>query len=119
MSSLKIMDLRSTYGVFINPSSSNPGKIQPETWVSLKIDCSIHFGIQNEWIVKWKPINVICSAVGSQARKKLNVELVKLGAKLIMNWQDDITHLVTEKIMLTQKVSSLYIFLIFICIKKT
>ena len=103
-STLQIMDLGSTYGVFINPSTNNPGKINPNMWTSLQANTSFHFGIKNEWTVKWKDINVICSAVSSQARKKLNQELVKLGAKVILAWQNGITHLVTDKIMLTQKV---------------
>ncbi|KAI9554004.1 hypothetical protein GHT06_019276 [Daphnia sinensis] len=101
---LKIMDLGSTYGVFINPSAANPGKVEPKTWVNLEADSSFHFGVKNEWIVKWKNISVVCSALGSTERRRLNKELTMLGAESLSEWQHGITHLVTDKIMLTQKV---------------
>ena len=98
------MDLGSTYGVFINPTAIKTGKIEPKTWVTLDRDSTIHFGVMNEWIVKWRDISVVCSGVGSQERKRLIKALVMLGAKLLLDWQDDVTHLVTESIVLTQKV---------------
>lgn len=98
------MDLGSTYGVFINPAAIKTGKIEPKTWVLLDRDSSLHFGVKNEWIVKWRDIYVVCSGVGSQERRRLIGELLMLGAKLLSDWQDDITHLVTESIVLTQKV---------------
>ncbi|KZS06186.1 putative Nibrin [Daphnia magna] len=101
---LKIMDLGSTYGVFINPSTTNTGKVEPKTWVNLEADSSFHFGVKNEWIVKWKNISVVCSALGSAERRRLNKELTMLGAESLSEWQHGITHLVTDKIMLTQKV---------------
>lgn len=104
------MDLGSTFGVHIinNTSASTvPRKAEPNTWTTLDVNMSFHFGVKNEWTVNWKNINVICSAVGSTERKKLNQQLVMLGAKLVLNWQNDITHLVTDKISLTQKVTLL------------
>lgn len=98
------MDLGSTYGVFINPSATNTGKVEPQTWVNLEADSSFHFGVKNEWKVKWKNISVVCSALGSADRRRLNKELNMLGAESLSDWQRGITHLVTDKIMLTQKV---------------
>lgn len=98
------MDLASSYGVCVNPSAFNNGKIEPKTWVSLEKDFTLHFGIKNEWVVRWKDIFVVCSAIGATERRKLNKELAILGAKLFSDWQENISHLVTDKIVLTQKV---------------
>ncbi len=98
------MDLGSTYGIFVNLSATNTDKIESKVWVSLDIDFTFQFGVKNDWTVKWRNISVVCSALGSVERKQLHRELSTLGAKLLSDWQDDITHLVTDKIMLTQKV---------------
>jgi hypothetical protein len=98
------MDLGSTYGIFINLSANNPEKIEPKVWFPLNVDSSFQFGVKNDWTIKWRNVSVVCSALGSVERKQLHRELSMLGAKLLSDWQDDITHLVTDKIMLTQKV---------------
>ncbi len=98
------MDLGSTYGILINLSATNTEKIKSKVWVTLDIDSTFQFGVKNDWTVKQRNISVVCSALGSVERKQLHRELTMLGAKLLPDWQDDITHLVTDKIMLTQKV---------------
>jgi len=98
------MDLGSTYGIIINFSATNTGKIESKVWVTLDIDSTFQFGVKNDWTVQWRNISVVCSALGSVERKRLHRKLTMLGAKLLSDWQDDITHLVTDKILLTQKV---------------
>ena len=104
---IKIKDLGSSYGTYINPSAANKGKIEPHVWAVLKEESTLHFGIGNEWTVKWMDINVLCSAVGPAGRTKLKEELVKLGATVIPEWQDCVTYLVMDKIVFTQKVGIL------------
>lgn len=98
------MDLGSTYGVFTSSTGNNPTKIEPNKWFPVGVNTTLQFGMNNEWTVKWKDIKVVCSAIASSERKNLNHYLAILGAKLVLNWDDEITYLVTNKIVLTQKV---------------
>ena len=103
---LKIKDLGSTYGTFINPVSvTETGKIEANTWVSLSKDSIVHFGLNNEWLIKWMDVTVLCSAMAHEGRRKLTAQLVKLGARQIADWSDKVTHLVMEKVVFTHKVN--------------
>lgn len=108
---MKIKDLGSTYGTYLNPTSSNNGRIQTNEWTEMPNHSTFHFGIQNEWLLKWEDITVLCSAVAPTGRGKLSLALSKIGAKQVSDWDSNITHLVMEKVVFTQKV----IFQIFLC----
>lgn len=101
---LKIKDLGSTYGTYLNPTSSDNGKIGTDKWTEMPNGSTFHFGIQNEWLLKWEDIRILCSAVGPTGRSRLNVALSKIGAKQVPDWESNITHLVMEKVVFTQKV---------------
>jgi twin BRCT domain len=103
---LKVKDLGSTYGTYINAvSATENGKIEANTWVSLSKDSTVHFGVNNEWSIKWMDVTVLCSAMAPSGRRKLTAQLVKLGARQIADWNDKVTHLVMEKVVFTHKVN--------------
>lgn len=103
------MDLGSGFGVHI-VHSDRKEKIEPKQWVDLKEGFCLQFGNCNEWTVKWLDIIVVSSGLSSEQRKQLKQEMEKLGGHVLGAWQDDVTHLVVEKILLTQKVMQFYFF---------
>ena len=107
---LQVKDVGSKYGTYILEQGSNPpySKIPSNQWFNLEEGSTLHFGKLNDWLCCWEDISVLTSAVGSEGRKKITCAVTKMGASLVSAFQENISYLIMDQIMFTQKVKCLF-----------
>lgn len=96
---------KSKFGTFI---------ICPRTKISTKVEGSrtlnngdqIVFGAQQSiFKLKYKPLVISASMIGTEQKLKLQDALLQMGGHIVENWHEKITHLVMDQIKLSIKVT--------------
>jgi pSer/pThr/pTyr-binding forkhead associated (FHA) protein len=97
---LQVVD-KSKFGSFVNGVKIGKGQT-----VQLKDGDVVLFGTVAKaatFRVQWKPVRILCSSVSSANKNALKKLCPALGGQMLKNWDSRVTHLVQDKIVMTEK----------------
>lgn len=101
---LKLEDLGSKYGTFLNKNIDNNIAIEKGRKITLKNNDTVRFGrLQNIWKVQFMMIQTVTSALTREDNLRLRTYIESLGGKILDQWSVNCTHLTMKDPSVTMK----------------
>ncbi|XP_030372351.1 nibrin [Scaptodrosophila lebanonensis] len=101
---LRIEDLGSTFGTFLNENIKSDGKkMKSKSTAVLKMGDKVRFGVSNVWEVTQLKLITATSALSPTASIELEQSIKLLNGTIAQNWTNQCTHLTMTDLSVTVK----------------